>query len=210
MAAVDRAIAGRDVVACSAPTGTLARLRAPEVSCPGANISDEVARRVDADRVLQAQLDEIVNRGWPAIRLIATPVAALGAGPHTDVFRFFDHGARDALLSIDRADDDARGEIAAALEQGTSREELEALRARAREVDAATAARRATFAQPVFAATDRYAATLAKRGQVAPSWCAQPALLGGCEGAVYDSDPLLSDKKVQKAMAKAATYRADG
>jgi hypothetical protein len=208
-AAVQRALPEPGIVACVQPTGPLARLRAPETACAGPDRSAAIASRLDADPTLRAQLDAIGARGWPALRLDATPVAAIGpvGAPWVALGALLIERASEPLRAIDADDEAARADIDVAIEEGADAEELRGLRDSASRVDAATAERRASLAADLLAAVDALNARRLRQEQPEFSWCVQPALLGGCVGAPADRAALLADKRVERALSDAAQAR---
>ena len=74
---------------------------------------------VDSDAELAAALPGIVGRSWSNLGLDQQAVDAAGTGDrYVHVRSLFVAGAADALRAIDRADDEARVRIDAALEDG--------------------------------------------------------------------------------------------
>lgn len=173
----------------------------PNPDCQGEDLSPTIAAAMDADAALATQIDELLARTWPGITAPSDAVSPIGGeGPWYTVDGVFERGAKAQLKAIDRADDDARLPIAAALEEGADpASQLEAARA----VTAATAAARAALAAPVLAAIDKASAKREKKGQPAIAWCANPMSLGGCTGepaGAAATDALIADKKVAKAL----------
>ncbi|MEZ4320115.1 MAG: hypothetical protein R3F61_21730 [Myxococcota bacterium] len=166
--------------------------------CQGDDLNAALAASMDADPTLASDLAGVLARPWPALGLDAEPVAPVGGERWVSVSEVFHAGMRDALRSIDQADEDARLPFEAAIEQGADKEALRGMSDAAKKVDEATRARRAALASPVL---DRADVVLAK--QAPPGgWCAQPALLGGCTGTEDTSlvRVLLDDKKIAKSV----------
>lgn len=186
-AAVDRALAKKGAVEeCPATVQKGPPLPGvpskPNPDCHGKNLNEELARAVDGDKALEASLDALLAREWPTITVSAAAQAPVGGAERWIAVRdLVRQGAADRLTVIRREDDDQRTEIEAAIESGASADDLKKLEPRAKEIEAATAAKRAALAAPMLAAAD---ATMAKKwsGEPATGWCANPALLGGCTG----------------------------
>jgi hypothetical protein len=169
--------------------------------CTGEALNRALAAAMDRDGVLQAELDAILSRDWPALALPAEsvePVVPDGSDGTAwlDVAEFFRSAKRDALRDIDRMDEEERLAFEVAIEEGASKEALAQLVDDARAVDAKTRQRRSLLAEPVL---ERAAVVFAKSDPTG-AWCAQPALLGGCSGTETPSlaDALLDDRKIQR------------
>lgn len=187
----------RDVAVGRALPGMAARTE-PNPECTGSDLNQALATAIDADTQLEAELDALAKQAWPALEL---PIEAVSAGSERWVSapRFFRAHSREALKQIRDADYDARLDFQVAIEQGASKDELQAMVEKAKGVDARTAAQRRNVAQP---ALERAAAVFAKKAPDA-SWCPQPAVLGGCTGTDATgelSELLLADKKLVKAL----------
>ncbi|MCB9671802.1 MAG: hypothetical protein H6734_20160 [Alphaproteobacteria bacterium] len=166
-------------------------------ACQGDDLNSAIAAVMDADPRLAADLD-VLDAALPGFTLEPVPTSIV-ADRWIGVAPFFQAAAGKALKGIRRADEEARLPIEAAIEQGASREELEALKPRAEAIDADTARRRAELGVPVLARAD---AVLAKKAP-GVGWCAQPATLGGCTGTDATAElaaVLRADKKLQKAL----------
>ncbi len=172
-------------------------------ACEGPNLNEAIGKAIDADAELATALPGIVGRSWPNLGLEPQAVDAVGNGQrYVSVRNLMVAGAADALRAIDRADDDARVAIDAALEDGADAAELKQLEAQGQQVAADTRAKRSALAAPVLVAAE---AALAKWGKTdgATAWCAQPRPLGACLGDDVSGeliDRLLADKKVGKAL----------
>lgn len=214
MGAVERAVAahGGEVVQCEATVSQGRALpgvptrRAANPDCAGENLNAALAAAVDGDAALAGQLEAILGRGWPAVALESAAQAPVGgAARWIEVRDLLMAGARGALQRIDQRDDDARGKIEAAIEQGASVEALRELTPEAERIEAETAAARAALAAPVLAAVE---ARIAKKWASEPpvGWCANPPALGGCTGEDATRalvSRLVADKKVAKVLASA-------
>jgi hypothetical protein len=180
--------------------------RTPNPDCQGEDLNAALAAAVDADAALEATITEILGRPWPEIGLDAAPQAPVGGDARwIEVRDLMMAGARSALQRIDQRDDDARGKIEAAIEQGGSVEELRRLTPEADRIEAETAAARAALAAPILAVAE---ARMAKKwgGEPATGWCANPGPLGGCTGEDASRalvSRLLEDSKVARALAAA-------
>lgn len=206
--AVERAIGSLGVTAAECerevPTGPQVpgmRVRtAKNPACVGDDLNARIAAAVDGDGALAKDIDEILALPWPDFTVAAEARPAVG--DHTTwiaVYPLFAKGARDALATIDRADETARLPIQSAIEEGA---DLASLGEKAAAIDAATAVKHAALGAPVLEAAER---TLAKWGE-SVAWCANPAVLGGCEGtdATETLVPrLLDDARVEKSLKKA-------
>ncbi len=95
--------------------------------------------------------------------------------------RFLRPLVTDELKRIDRADEDARIPMEAAIEEGAYKEELAELVEEGRAITAATAAARAELAEPILEPAAKRWSKL-RKGEPMPTWCANPANLGGCAG----------------------------
>lgn len=172
--------------------------------CTGENLNARLAGVMDADPILRAELDEILALEWPEIRVPAEPQPIIGDGSrYVRVLPLFQQGAGEALRAITRADDKARIPFQAAIEEGASKQELASLTTEAKAVTARTAAARAELAEPVLEAATSAMNKWAKKGEPMTGWCANPPLLGGCQGMDKTIDllpRLLADRKLSKAL----------
>lgn len=185
--AMERAIGERDLTVCrvatqSGPRMTRSRVEGPS-SCPGTNMSATLAAAMDVDAVLKAEVDVILGAAWPSMTVDAKPMEAVGGSGLTHsvpVRTWAKRLAPDALISIEQADEEARLGFAAAIEEGATPEQLQAMVGEAKKVTAITAQRRADLAAPLFTATEKVVGKWAKKKDAVVGWCAQPAFLGGC------------------------------
>jgi hypothetical protein len=222
--ALDRALAGRDLVACTPQQGGLRMMpggRGEAKSCPGPDRTGEIVSRIDADAALRASARTFAAATWPtmdAASLGAPPPAAPSstasppaAGGVIDIGRLFRLNASHGLAAIEAADAEARLPFEAAIEAGADKAELASLRDQAAKVSEQTAARRAALAAPVLAQVDKLNLKRAKRGEPVLSWCARPEDLGGCAPAASTAalDVVLGDPKSLKLLdaADASTPR---
>lgn len=177
----------------------MAQRRQANAACAGSDLNGALAAMMDADPVLQAELESMLGRSWPSIGLTSKPVAAVGGSRTVQVADFYRAAMPDTLRAIRLADEDARLSFDVAIEGGASKEELADMVEAAKAVDAMTAGKRWAVAGPVH---ERAQAMFDKRAPDA-GWCAQPTVLGGCTGS-DDSKALvtllLADKKVLKAL----------
>jgi hypothetical protein len=219
MDAVGRAVAARggEVVECEAtlaqgggPGGRVLpgvpSRRVPNPDCAGEDLNAALAAAVDADGALEAQVAEILGRDWPEVGVEPAAQAPVGGGERwIEVRDLMMAGAREPLQAIDRRDDEARGRIEAAIEQGATVDQLREMAPEAERIESETAAARAALAGPVLAVAE---ARIAKKWSSEPGvgWCANPGPLGGCIGQNATRElvsRLLDDKKVAKALASA-------
>ncbi|MEQ1572116.1 MAG: hypothetical protein ABMA64_41190 [Myxococcota bacterium] len=210
--AVERAASSKgEVVQCAATVrsgpalpGMPSRAQS-NPDCPGANLNAAIAAVVDADAGLKAALDEILSRPWPEIGLESAAQAPIGGQERWMAVRdLMVAGARERLQQIVAADDEARDAIEAAIEEGSTLEQLTALEPAAKKIEGDTAAKRASLAGPLLELVE---ARIAKKwkGEVAPGWCANPEPLGGCTGADESRAlvaRLVEDPKIAKAFAR--------
>lgn len=207
--AMERAVAGLDASQCEgqipvgpAMPGIPQRYQAnPE--CQGDDLNATIAGKMDADAELTKAIDEIVSIEWPAITQASDAQAVVGSGDrYVHVGALLHASSADALRQILREDEDARLDFQAAIEMGADKEERRSLVSQAEAVTAATAGKRASLAGPVLEAADAALEKLAKKGEPATGWCANPSVLGGCSGTDGTGQlvpVLLDDKKVRKA-----------
>jgi len=170
--------------------------------CEGENLNATLAAKADADPQLKVDLDEIVARRWPEITMAAQPRAVLGGEPRwVSVRELVAAVASDALGGIEASDALSRMELQSQLAEADDPAAIDALRVKADQIDAQTAASRAALGAPILAAAK---SALAKRNEDPPiGWCVHPALLGGCVGEEADGvvEELAKNKKVKKAVS---------
>lgn len=175
----------------------------PNPECTGDDLNATLAQMLDADAELLANVEEILSLEWPDVTLPSEPQAPIGdAADWTWVWPLFTQGTPNGLRRIEDEDATARLPFQAALENEPTEAELASLREQAKEVDAQTSSSRTALAAPIVAAADK-SLLKAKRPT---SWCANPPLLGGCNGNDVTTETvgfLLEDKKVAKALSKA-------
>lgn len=183
-AAVARALRGREADACSARGVRTMPGRASRADCPGQDLSAELAAAVDADPALRAALADLNARPWPAF----TAPTAVGARVGPEGAPLFDlHAVARAhvgaqLDRVARADEEARLPIHAALEQGATGPQLDALRQQADAIDAKTAAARQGLFTALWSRWDKDAA----KGRAGAAWCPRPEVVGGCGAPLTD------------------------
>ncbi len=169
----------------------------PNPECEGPNRNAAIAEAMDGDGALRASVAEVVAREWPDVTLEEEPQPSIGtAEGWVELRRLVSARSKDALRAIDRADDELRMEIEAALEQPDP--DLEALKARVAEIEAVTAAARGELGARVIAAAESRAPKKAG-GPVA--WCANPEVLGACVGPDRTAEvvpALMGDRKFVK------------
>jgi len=207
-AALDR-VAPDDAVACQTmiPTGkALPGMPAPmkkNPECPGEDLSARLAQKIDQDPALKTAIDEILALEWPQVTVPDTPQAPVGPSERwIAVQPWFRAVAPSRLKAIDRADEDARLPIEAALEDDPTTDEMRALVDDAKAIDARTASARAQLAAPTLAAIARWNDKKAKK-DLDVGLCANPIPFGGCTGqdATQAIGPQLrEDKKVARTL----------
>lgn len=179
-------------------------------ACPGTDLNSIIAHRMDEDATLKTELDALLAVSWPSFTRNATPQVPVGGADATlDLRAALRSQASDALRAIDFADEEARLGFQAAIEDGATPEQLEALVGQARAVTATTASRRAALAAPVVSTVDALADKLAKKGPDV-GWCSQPRIYGGCTAPPVDlasHAKLWEHPKTKKALAEASAYR---
>jgi hypothetical protein len=177
------------------------------VTCDGDDLNAVLASQMDQDIQLQADLDAILGSEWPALTIDAQPQPNYPptATQFMPIRDFMRHGAATALDAIEEADEDARLTFQAAIEEGATPEDLASWRAQGIAITDETAARRAALAADVCAAADKYWTRLEKKS-ARVGWCAQPAMLGGCQGTAATQstfDATVQYGAVRKALARA-------
>lgn len=190
-------------------------------TCEGTNANAQVAQRLDNDRLLQTQLDDLLGEAWPTMTVEPQAVAAMTRVGSTreathavPLEIYLARGLRAPLREIEQADRDARLVFQAAIEEGASNDELEAMKEQAAGITATTAKRREILAAGGLAASEKLFKALGKMGATEPAWCAQPAFFGGC-GLPIAPDRALKELsehiRVQRAfeMGAVALSRSD-
>jgi hypothetical protein len=211
---MERALATRpgEEARCEPPAGGIAGIvvrrahdgvagGSPSAGCVGDDLNAAIAAAMDQDATLDAELDALLARPWPAITVDTEAPSSTGGGVWIpfEVARPLAAGALDA---VNAADDRARVDLEAAVEGGLAGQDVEALRATAAAIDAATAEARVAAFAGVRRAVERRAA---KTWEWPMSWCANPTYLGGCMGegvAPTDWEALAAHKSVVKASAR--------
>ena len=172
--------------------------------CSGVNHNQAIAQSLDTDETMISQLDEILGRSWPTITIPQQPQPPTAGEHYIDLLSFFETGALDLLRLMRTEDEEARLNIEVAIENGA---DPATLLPRSRELTQHTAARRAAFAAPILAATDKAMEKWAKKGDPVAGWCVNPPLFGGCVGQDVSRDyigRLLEDKGVASQIARSA------
>jgi len=210
-ASMDRALAGLGMrlTVCAAEVadgrplpGIRPRMKA-NPDCVGEGVSARVAASMDNDPALAAALRPLLSDAALTVTpLPVAPQAVVGGGDQwIDLARCAGALARERLLAIDRADDEARDALDATLEQNPAAAGSAEVRAQGEAIAQATAAQRAAVGGPLLAAADKLLAKRTKDG-IPPGWCANPALFGGCTGREVTGDwlsPLTTDPAVLRA-----------
>jgi hypothetical protein len=179
-----------------------------EAACEGEDKNGEIAALIDGNEAVRTAIREISGRKWPALQLETAPQAPTGWADATgwlDLRKLFTTAAGDPLAQIIEADEDARATFEEAITEGTTVEERQAMVSQAEQVTAQTAASRAALARPVIAAIEGWNTKRQKKGLSTVALCANPVELGGCAGTdltLEVLEPLLTDKKVRKALGQ--------
>ncbi len=178
----------------------------PNPDCKGRDLNDAIAEAMDADETLASTVDEVMDRSWPTVTIDEAPQPPVpaGGGEAIDewilVHDLLVAAAGESLKAITDRDDEAREAIDAALEtEGDV--DVEALRTQVNQIEQKTGSARAALAAPILDAAE---ARLAKKAKgVTIGWCANPRLLGGCQGTDATKDRvalLMSDRKFGKSL----------
>lgn len=210
-AALGRALAGRGLVECHVEAPSL-RLgpgfaRATPTTCDGDDQNAAVAARMDADPQLARALDGLLQTAWPAFSIAPAPQPAVGGdSASVDLLALMQAGAPDALAAIAEADEDARADFQAAIEDGATTAQRAAMVDAAHRVTARTASRRAAVAAPTIQVVEKLRKKLPKLGIPADfGWCVQPQVLGGCTAPALTADvarALAEQPKVASALQR--------
>lgn len=152
--------------------------------CIGQDVNAAMASVMDNDPVLIAAIDEIAALEWPTIALNAVKQAPLGAqNGSIQVDKFFRQVFRRELSIIRENDEMSRLPFQTAIEEGASLEKLKTLELEAIQLTQKTAEKRKALSAPVIEASDFLMSKWAKKKDFKQAgWCANPQLLGGCEG----------------------------
>jgi len=194
VASMERAIAAHpgQAVACEGRVavgrtlpGMPARMQ-DNPDCTGEDLNARIAAAMDADPALGPAVTALMERPWPSLTIPEAPQAATGGTAAVPVIPFAKDVLSDALRRIDRAEDDARLPIEAALEDGTTEAETERLREQVVGIEAQIAELRLETFAPVQAAADKRFAKAQKKGGPSVGWCANPAFFGGCTVPMLD------------------------
>lgn len=202
-AALERALPGvskgRSVRECGA-SGIAALMR--RNTCEGEDLNPALAKALDADAALRAELAEIVARPWPEVRLEPgpqAPVALTGTARSVQIAAVADRFARARVQ-------ERRDALEAGLEQlaeGIEAKDPGAM-ARAAALRAERSKGLIADGEVLRAAVAEALARVEKKGGPGPvAWCPNPEGLGGC--GVPDATAevlglLASDKKFLAAV----------
>jgi hypothetical protein len=174
--------------------------------CIGQDVNATIAALMDKDPLLLAAINEIAALEWPKISLEATAQRAIGAqNGSIDVGKFFRQVFRRELNIIRENDEMARLPFQTAIEEGVSLEKLKSLELEAVQLTQKTAEKRAELSASVFTASELLMSKWAKKEGEAAGWCANPELLGGCEGADRTKEflkRLVEEPKFIKALSQ--------
>ncbi len=209
-AALERALVakgGTDWAVCAPPAKPGLRMgpgpRAEETACPGTDRSPELAATMDADPVLQSELEALLARPWPTFSVADAPSPSPDGTHQLDLYAWIHGAGADALKAIAQAEEEARLSVDAALEQDPDDAQIAVLKSQVEGIEARTAAARAALALPVLDAVAFAADKLARKGVPAPSWCVRPDVYGGCSAPAMSeahTEMLRSHGKVRKAL----------
>lgn len=185
---MERAIAAHDgvVVECEGRVavgrqlpGMPSRTEAnPE--CQGEDLNATIAATMDADPTLAPAVDALMEQEWPTLTILEEARPATGGAAAVPVLPFAERVMTDTLRRIDRADDDARLPVEAALEDGTDPSETERLRQQVVAIEEQISGLRSEAFAPVGAAATKRFDKAVKKGGPQVGWCANPAFFGGC------------------------------
>ncbi len=170
--------------------------------CTGDDLNGSIAATMDADPALAPAVDALMAREWPQLTIPQEARAATGGTVVAPVVPFAERVMTDTLRRINRADDEARLPVEAALEDGTDPSETERLRAQVVVIEAQIAGLRTDVFLPVLTAAQKRFDKAAKKGGPQIGWCANPAFFGGCTIQMLDDAAwraIADHKKVRKA-----------
>jgi len=213
-AAMERAIAAHDGTATECEgrvavgrqlPGMPARTEA-NPDCEGEDLNATLAAAMDADPELRPAVVSLMATPWPTLTVADAPQPPTGGAVTVPVVPFANEVLSDTLRRIERAEDEARLPIDAALEDGTDDAETARLREQVSRIEAQIAGLRHNAFAPVMAAAAKRFAKAEKKGGPEVGWCANPAFFGGCTVPLLDETAWImvaNHKKVQKAARQA-------
>ncbi len=176
----------------------------PNTRCAGRSLNKEIAAIMDKDPVLLAEVEDIFKLKWPTVDLESAPQKPTVGKKYIRVHAFIKAVAGDALKEIELRDYNDRRPFYTAINTDKTVEELGQLRDDAARVSAATATQRLGVASPFLVVAEAQLQKWAKdEGEI--GWCANPTLLGGCEGEDVTMElvpRLLEVKKIKKLVGK--------
>lgn len=168
--------------------------------CVGTDLNPQLARVIDADPLLAAELDAIAKVEWPTVEL---PTSQLPVVAMTGTARWVDGGALARKLVAARLEqrrEELDRQVGPLLEEGTTEETV----AKAKELREAWAKVVAADGKALRDLVTDTLQRLAKKGGPAEvGWCANPPALGGCQGedaTIAVLTALGEDKKFGKAV----------
>jgi hypothetical protein len=170
--------------------------------CTGEDLNSSIAAAMDADPALAPAVDALMAREWPTLTIPQDPRPATGGTAVVPVLPFAERVMTDTLRRIDRADDEARLPVEAALEDGTDASETARLREQVVVIEGQIAGLRNDAFSPVWAAATKRFDKAIKRGGPQVGWCANPAFFGGCTIPMLDNGDwraVADHNKVRKA-----------
>lgn len=210
VAAMERAIASNDGTAAECEARVAVGRQLPgmpsrtEVNpdCTGEDLNDSIAAAMDEDPALAPAVDALMAREWPRLNIPQAQRSATVGTVAVPVLPFAERVMTDTLRRIERADDDARLPVEAALEDGTDASETARLREQVVGIESQIAGLRNTSFLPVWeAATKRFNKGIRKGGPQV-GWCANPSFFGGCTVPMLDDAgwrAVADHNKVRKA-----------
>ncbi len=170
--------------------------------CVGEDLNASIAAAMDADPALAPAVEELMTREWPALTISQEARTATGGTAVVPVLPFAERVMTDTLRRINRADDEARLPVEAALEDGTDASETARLREQVMVIEAQIAGLRTDAFMPVWTAATKRFDKAVKKGGPQVGWCANPAFFGGCTLPMLDDADwraVADHKKVRKA-----------
>lgn len=203
-AALQRALRARKdgagAVECSAGSGMQAMMRR-QPACPGTDLSAELARQMDQDPLLQAEVQRLSALPWPKVELPAEPQEVL---PLTGSAGYIELAPLARALMAARVQ--ARGDdfdravspLAEAIDQGDTSAISKAGEARQRWERALK-----SDGLVLLPLVEEALGRLKKGAGAEVGLCVNPAVLGGCAGTDRSAEliPLLAaDKKLARAI----------
>ena len=199
--ALDQALAAHgDATECAARSG-IAAITGPmsgPSSCPGDDISAELAKAMDANADLSAVVDQLLAEAWPTFELPSGPqptIPLTGDGGYIHIAQVAEAVMEVHLAALEAELENDLGDLDRELESGDADAALKKAEARREAYEAAVAERG-------DALLDALESRLPKAGfEVAV--CVNPETYGGCEGTDKTAEVVAwarQDTKLQKAV----------